>query len=658
LTPSLIGWNDLLSGPPAVIQVEQSEISLTHVNDRKPPLIDHLLSARNSSAAAAAMKARLTAAQLSISRMPDLKLVRLLRGVFAASILIPLALFAIVAWEGHREIYRDAERAILRQTAILYEHASKVLQAQELVIEQANDRIRGLPWAEIRSSAQVWSDLKRLAEQVQHVDSIFIVDAQGRSALTTRAHPSPEVDFSDRDYFLAQKAGAEGAFLSGRYVGKISGRPIFNVSMRRETPGNTFDGVVGVSAFIDYFERLYGSVAEPRDGAFVSLEKENGQVLASFPSAAKAAMPLIQRTSEDEGLAYVTDRISNTSFVLARRKLPGFPAYVVFGMDESFIEASWHRTLWRWGLLTFLSALGMSLATGLAFNRAKKEVATVEEWKRSQAALLTEVERRQEVEAALLQSQKLEALGQLTTGVAHDFRNLLQILKGHLGIAKARAREDRARRAISTCESAVERSEKLVQHLLAFARRQPLTFELFDLNERIPAMRETLQQVGSNLRVRLELAKDLWSVEVDSTQLELVLINLVANARDAMPDGGVVEVGACNRTLQPNEREVAGDFVELWVRDYGLGILPETLGRVWEPFFTTKGAGKGTGLGLASVYGFAKQSGGFADIKSEVGAGTTVSIFMRKGAGMRVLDDVDADLKKSGDAVLPFANRN
>src|SRR5215203_3926201 len=257
----------------------------------------------------------------------------------------------------------------------------------------------------------------------------------------------------------------------------------------------------------------------------------------------------------------------------------------------------------------------------------------------------------------LLQSHKLEALGQLTTGVAHDFRNLLQILKGHLGIAKARAREDRARRAISTCESAVERSEKLVQHLLAFARRQPLTFELFDLNERIPAMRETLQQVGSNLRVRLELAKDLWSVEVDSTQLELVLINLVANARDAMPDGGVVEVGACNRTLQPNEREVAGDFVELWVRDYGLGILPETLGRVWEPFFTTKGAGKGTGLGLASVYGFAKQSGGFADIKSEVGAGTTVTIFMRKGAGMRVLDDVDADLKKSGDAVLPFANR-
>ena len=219
-----------------------------------------------------------------------------------------------------------------------------------------------------------------------------------------------------------------------------------------------------------------------------------------------------------------------------------------------------------------------------------------------------------------------------------------------------RAGEDRVRRAISTCESAVERSEKLIQHLLAFARRQPLVYELFDLNERLPAMRDTLQQVGSNLRIQLELGKDLWPVEGDSTQLELVLINLVANARDAMPDGGVVEVGASNRTLRPTEGEVEGDFVELWVRDYGVGILPETLGRVWEPFFTTKGAGKGTGLGLASVYGFAKQSGGFAKIESQVGAGTTVSIFMPKGAGMRVLG-IDTGLKTT-EPVVSFAKIN
>jgi len=157
--------------------------------------------------------------------MPDLKLVRVLRGVFAASILIPLALFAMVAWERHREIYRDAERTILRQTAILYEHASKVLQAQELVIEQANDRIGGLSWAEIRSSAQVWNDLKRLAEQVQHVDAIFIVDPKGQSALTTRAHPSPQVDFSDRDYFLLRRRAMEEHFSAGAIWAKSARGP-------------------------------------------------------------------------------------------------------------------------------------------------------------------------------------------------------------------------------------------------------------------------------------------------------------------------------------------------------------------------------------------------------------------------------------------------
>src|SRR5215203_1044553 len=243
-------------------------------------------------------------------------------------------------------------------------------------------------------------------------------------------------------------------------------------------------------------------------------------------------------------------------------------------MDESFIEASWHRTLWRWGLLTFLSALGMSLATGLAFNRAKKEVATVEEWKRSQAALLTEVERRQQAEAALFQSQKLEALGQLTTGVAHDFGNLLQILKGHLGMAKARAGEERVRAAIATCEGAVQRSEKLVQHLLAFARRQPLSYEIFDLNERLPAMLDALKQLGSGIRVELDLPGDLWPVEGDPTQLELVVINLVANARDAMPTGGTVRITAANRALSKGEGELTGDFVAVHVSDGGAGIPP------------------------------------------------------------------------------------
>ena len=136
-------------------------------------------------------------------------------------------------------------------------------------------------------------------------------------------------------------------------------------------------------------------------------------------------------------------------------------------------------------------------------------------------------------------------------------------------------------------------------------------------------------------------------------QLELVLLNLIANARDAMPDGGVVEISATNRTLREGEAELAGDFVGLSVRDHGCGIDPDVLGRVWEPFFTTKGAGKGTGLGLATVDGFARQSGGFAQIESEVGAGTAITIYLPKGAGLRPAEVAPVDAENI-EVVVPF----
>ena len=463
------------------------------------------------------------------------------------------------------------------------------------------------------------------------------------------------MDFSDRDYFVAQQRGSGEPFLSGRYVGKISGRPIFNMSMRRETRGTEFDGVVGVSALIDYFDRVYATLAEAQAGAFISLEQVNGQVLASYPPTNESRLSVLPpgAARQPQGLAYVGAADGTPSRIVAYRKLPDFPAYIVSGINEGVVQASWYRNLFRWGLLTTVAASALALITWLALSRAQREAAAVRHWNRVQADLVQEIERRQEAEAALFQSQKLEALGQLTTGVAHDFRNLLQVLKGHLGIAKARVSEDRAQRAISTCESAVERSEKLIQHLLAFARRQPLSFELIDLKEAVPAMLPTLQQIGSTIRVEEQLTDDIWPVEADSTQLELVLMNLVANARDAMPDGGIVEIRASNRTLRIGEGELAGDFVGVTVRDHGCGIPPDLLGRVWEPFFTTKGAGKGTGLGLATVYGFAKQSGGFAKIESEVGAGTAITIYLPKGAGLRPAkgEPIGAEMSE---VVVPF----
>lgn len=215
-------------------------------------------------------------------------------------------------------------------------------------------------------------------------------------------------------------------------------------------------------------------------------------------------------------------------------------------------------------------------------TRAGREDAALRRWAATYDDLAREVGRREQAEAALLQTQKLEALGQLTGGVAHDFNNLPHILAGNLARVKERISDERAHRAISSCEVAIQRSEKLVRHLLACARRQPLEYEVFELNECLGGMEDVLRQAARGLVLRTELSEDLWPVIADPTQLELAVLNLVLNARDAMPDGGTIRISTSNRRLAKDEAEVAGEFVSCTVSDDGPGISADVLARVWE----------------------------------------------------------------------------
>jgi signal transduction histidine kinase len=188
------------------------------------------------------------------------------------------------------------------------------------------------------------------------------------------------------------------------------------------------------------------------------------------------------------------------------------------------------------------------------------------------------------------------------------------------------------RRALDSCERTVERGQALVQKLLAFARRQPLQYEVFDVNARLEGLRELLHQSAPLVALKIVTAPDVWPVESDPGQLDLAILNLVVNARDAIDHvEGVVKIETSNVMLTGATGELDGPFVAIKVSDNGTGIPREVLQRVWEPFFTTKPAGKGTGLGLSMVYGFARQSGGGVSIDSEVGRGTMVTIYLPKG---------------------------
>jgi signal transduction histidine kinase len=242
-----------------------------------------------------------------------------------------------------------------------------------------------------------------------------------------------------------------------------------------------------------------------------------------------------------------------------------------------------------------------------------------------------EVSRRLEAEQALHQAQKMEAIGQLTGGVAHDFNNILTTVIANLErIAMCTAADDPRRRFADNALRGAERGAHLIQHLLSFARRRRLEPEVIEINRVLDEVMALARPVvGDNVELSLQLGADLLRCCADETELESAVLNLILNARDAMAVGGRITIHADNVDLQTDEADLpAGTYVRLSVMDTGSGMSPEVLSRAFEPFFTTKGPGKGSGLGLSTVYGFAKQSGGTARIESTPNHGTTVHLYL------------------------------
>lgn len=236
-----------------------------------------------------------------------------------------------------------------------------------------------------------------------------------------------------------------------------------------------------------------------------------------------------------------------------------------------------------------------------------------------------------EANAALFQAQKMEAVGQLTGGVAHDFNNLLAVISNGLDVLSMRLQAHGDVKLVATMRRAVDRGAKLTQQLLAFARQQPLKVERCDLNVLIRGFEVVLRRaVNSSIKFELKLDARIARVQIDAARFEAALLNLVVNARDAMPDGGSLTISTSNYTLEEGEpgKLAPGTYVQVSVSDTGTGMTPEVVSRAFEPFFTTKEVGHGTGLGLSQVYGFIAQSGGDARIQSTLGAGTTITLFL------------------------------
>jgi signal transduction histidine kinase/CheY-like chemotaxis protein len=321
-----------------------------------------------------------------------------------------------------------------------------------------------------------------------------------------------------------------------------------------------------------------------------------------------------------------------------RRSIDGMQA------EEDRLLTARQSTAARSGLLLQVGvAIAFLLICGVGFLIARFTrdsfaalTATHDRLALANRQLLDQVTRREAAESQLRQAQKMEALGQLTGGVAHDFNNMLGVIMGALDLVKRRlAKGDYGvERFLDAATIASERAATLTQRLLAFARQQPLSPQPLDANKMIAAMSDLLHStLGEHIQIETVTAAGLWTVYVDSQQLENAILNIAINGRDAMPDGGKLTIETANAYLDEaycahNPEVRPGQFALIAVTDTGIGMSADVAARVFDPFFTTKPTGKGTGLGLSQVYGFVKQSSGHIKIYSEPGSGTTVKIYL------------------------------
>lgn len=377
-------------------------------------------------------------------------------------------------------------------------------------------------------------------------------------------------------------------------------------------------------------------------------------------------------------LSYFSIPFALAYFVFKRRDVEFgwvFWAFAIFIMACGVTHVFSIYTLWvpvygLEGLVKAVTAIASLVTAALLWPLIPKllTIPSPVQLRLAHSMLEAEARQRREAEAMLGHTQKLEAIGQLTGGVAHDFNNLLTVIAGNLEMAQRalakwnESSRERIERAVEHAYNGAQRAATLTNRLLAFARKQPFDPKVVNPDQLIAGMSDFFRRtVGEPIELKILSAQGLWNTETDPSQLEAALLNLIVNARDAMPNGGklTIETNNCfidEQYAKQNADVVAGPYVSISVTDNGVGMDQATLERAFEPFFSTKETGQGTGLGLSQVYGFAKQSGGFAAIDSRVGEGTSVKIYLPRTfltlSAEIVASDTDGDLTGAGETIL------
>ncbi|MFL9962312.1 response regulator [Paraburkholderia sediminicola] len=555
---------------------------------------------------------------------------RMLLIVLAVSIVFPLACLAIYGYFDYQRRIADSNDMIERLARVAEEQAAKVLDLNQQMASRIVELLGNADDARIRArEAELHDRLRDIGGDFPQVSSINLLGANGDLLASSLAYPVPVISVGRREDFLAAKAMRPQPYFSLPMYGTVSRTDVFNTVIGRSGADGQFLGVVSVALRNEYFSRFYRELTHGDASLVMGLYRQDGNLLVRYPDWPVGAGPSAHnaftealRDKQLFGRVRLHSTVDGVERLLAFRRVGDYPLYVMSAYATASITDAWRRHFLMIAALTAVPCVAIWL---LVFYSLRQLAGERRAWERWQG----EVAMRLSAEASTRQLQRMGALGNLVANVAHDFNNLLMVASANTELARLKGYNN-VEKEVLAVERATATAESLTRRLLSVARKQPLKQERVDLTRWLPAAAPLIDAaLGDTIEFALNMADDVWPVVADPTDLEFAIVNLAVNARDAMPRGGRFVVRCQNNRLVGSDTLLPdGEYVLISCSDDGEGMSEAVARRAFEPLFTTKLRGSGTGLGLAQVLSMCEQAGGTAKIDSVPGSGTTVRMYL------------------------------
>jgi signal transduction histidine kinase/CheY-like chemotaxis protein len=555
---------------------------------------------------------------------------RMLLIVLAVSIVFPLACLAGYGYFDYQRRIADSNDMIDRLARVTEEQAVKVMDLNQQMASRIVELLGNADDAQVRArETRLHDRLREIGGDFPQVSSVYLLGATGDLLVSSLAYPAPAMSIGQREDFLAAKAMRPQPYFSLPMFGPLSKANVFTTTIGRSGADGQFLGVVAVSLRSQYFSRFYRELTDGDPSLVLGLYRQDGSLLVRYPPWPEGAKPTAHsaftaalRDKQLFGRVRLHSTVDGVERLLAFRRVGDYPLYVVSAYATSSITSAWRRHFLLIAALTAVPCMAIWLLVFFSLRQLADERRAWERWQ-------GEVAMRLSAEASSRQLQRMGALGNLVANVAHDFNNLLMVVAANTELARLKHYNGLEKEVLAV-ERATASAESLTRRLLSVARKQPLKQQTVELARWLPAAAPLIDAaLGDNIEFALNMVDDVWPVLVDPTDLEFALMNLAVNARDAMPRGGRFVIrGQNNRLVGSDTLLPDGEYVLISCSDDGEGMPEAVARRAFEPLFTTKLRGSGTGLGLAQVLSMCEQAGGTAKIDSVPGSGTTVRLYL------------------------------